>query len=387
MKKSLNNKKILKWLATVFLIWRLGLEVGVWLGGKFLPQKGYLGPSVWANFDGIHYLWIAQNGYGLYQQAFFPLYPWLIRWLAGFIHNYLFSGLAISHLSFFASLYLLYRLLLFDFSEKFVRRVIILLLLFPTSFFFASFYSESLFFFLMIAAFYFARKGKWLVAGIFGALASATRVVGIFLLPALLVEWWEQKKIQNPKARFAGFLRNTKIQNDNLKFRILQVFSIFLTPLGLIFYMRYLAVHWGDPLLFAHVQEHFGAQRTSEKIILLYQVFWRYFKMILTTKADPLYFVVWLELLTALGFLALLIWGYFQKIRLSWLIFGILAYLLPTLSGTFSSLPRYVLVIFPGFVGLGLLTEKYRWGKILYLIFAILLLISTAFFTRGYWLA
>jgi len=378
MKKSLDNKKILKWLATVFLIWRLGLEIAVWFGGKFLPQKGYLGPSVWANFDGIHYLWIAQNGYGLYQQAFFPLYPWLIRWLASFIHNYLFSGLVISHLAFFASLYLLYRLLLFDFSEKFARRVIILLLLFPTSFFFASFYSESLFFFLMIAAFYFARKGKWLVAGIFGALASATRLVGIFLLPALLVEWGEQKKIQNPKS---------KIQNDNLKFRILQVFSIFLTPLGLIFYMRYLAVHWGDPLLFAHVQEHFGAQRTSGKIILLYQVFWRYFKMILTTKPDPLYFVVWLELLTAIGFLALLIWGYFQKIRLSWLLFGILAYILPTLTGTFSSLPRYVLVIFPGFVGLGLLTKKYRWGKILYLIFAILLLISTAFFTRGYWLA
>jgi len=378
MKKSLDNKKILKWLATVFLIWRLGLEVAVWLEGKFLPQKsGYLGPSVLANFDEVHYLWIAQNGYGLYQQAFFPLYPWLIRWLAGFIHNYLFSGLVISHLAFFASLYLLYRLLLFDFSEKFVRRVIILLLLFPTSFFFASFYSESLFFFLMIAAFYFARKGKWLVAGIFGALASATRLVGIFLLPALLVEWKEQKKIQNPKS---------KIQNDNLKFRILQVFSIFLTPLGLIFYMRYLAVNWGDPLLFADVQEHFGAQRVSGKIILLYQVFWRYFKMILTTKPDPLYFVVWLELLTAVGFLALLIWGYFQKIRPSWLIFGILAYLLPTLSGTFSSLPRYVLVIFPGFVGLGLLVEKYRWGKILYLIFAILLLISTAFFTWGYWL-
>jgi len=377
MKKSLNNKKILKWLATVFLIWRLGLEVGVWLGGKFLPQKGYLGPSVWANFDGIHYLWIAQNGYGLYQQAFFPLYPWLIRWLAGFIHNYLFSGLAISHLSFFASLYLLYRLLLFDFSEKFARRVIILLLLFPTSFFFASFYSESLFFVLMIAAFYFARKGKWLVAGIFGALASATRLVGIFLLPALLVEWGEQYKFQ---------ISNLKFQ-INFKSQIPKLLSLFFIPAGLVWYMKYLAVHWGDPLLFAHVQEHFGAQRTSEKIILLYQVFWRYFKMILTTKADPLYFVVWLELLTALGFLALLIWGYFQKIRLSWLIFGILAYLLPTLSGTFSSLPRYVLVIFPGFVGLGLLTEKYRWGKILYLIFAILLLISTAFFTRGYWLA
>ena len=373
MKKSADNKKILKWLTAVFIAWRLGLELAVWLGKKFLPQKlGYLGPSVWANFDGLHYLGIAQNGYGLYQQAFFPLYPWLIRWLAGFIHNYLFSGLAISHLTFFASLYLLYRLLLFDFSEKFARRVIILLLLFPTSFFFVSFYSESLFFFLMIAAFYFARKGKWLVAGIFGALASATRVVGIFLLPALLVEWGEQYKSQNL----------------NVKSQIFNLFSVFLIPLGLGFYMRYLAVHWGDPLLFVHVQEHFGAQRVSGKIILLYQVFWRYFKMILTTKADPLYFVVWLELLTAVGFLALLIWGYFQKIRLSWLIFGILAYILPTLTGTFSSLPRYVLVIFPGFIALSLLAEKYRWLKIFYPIFAIILgVVAVIFFTRGYWVA
>jgi len=373
------DKKILKWLATVFLIWRVGLEITVWFGKKFLPQKlGYLGPSIWANFDGVHYLLIAQNGYGLYQQAFFPLYPWLVRWLTQFTHNYLFSGLLISYLTFFAGLYFFYRLLLLDFSEKFVRRTIILLLLFPTSFFFVSTYSESLFFFLLIATFYFARKGKWLISGIFGALASATRMVGIFLLPALLVEWWEQNKIQNSKF---------KIQNDNLKFKIFQIFSIFLTPLGLIFYMRYLAVHWGDFLLFAHVQEHFGAQRTSGKIILLYQVFWRYFKMILTTKPDPLYFVVWLELLTAAGFLTLLIWGYFQKIRPSWLLFGILAYLLPTLSGTFSSLPRYVLVVFPGFIGLSLLTEKYCWRKFLYLIFAIILIISVVFFTRGYWLA
>jgi len=373
------DKKILKWLATVFLIWRIGLELAVWLGKKFLPQKlGYLGPSVWANFDGVHYLWIAQNGYGLYEQAFFPLYPWLIRWLAKFIHNYLFSGLVISHLTFFAGLYLFYRLLLLDFSEKFACRTIILLLLFPTSFFFASFYSESLFFFLMIAAFYFARKGKWLFCGIFGALASATRVVGIFLLPALLIEFYNQSKPQTS---------NIKHQTSNIKHQASSLLSLFLIPLGLVWYMRYLAVRWGDPLLFAHVQEHFGAQRTSGKIILLYQVFWRYFKMILTTKADPLYFVVWLELLAALGFLALLIWGYFQKIRSSWLFFGVLTFLLPTLTGTFSSLPRYVLVIFPGFISLSLLLEKYRWGKILYLTFVVLLIISIALFTRGYWLA
>jgi hypothetical protein len=381
MKKSGENKKILKWLVAVFLIWRVGLELAARLGKIFLPQKlGYLGPSIWANFDGIHYLWIAQNGYGLYQQAFFPLYPWFVRWLTQFTHNYLFSGLLISYLAFFAGLYLLYRLLLLDYPEKIVRRAILFLFLFPTSFFFVSFYSESLFFFLMIATFYFARKGKWLASGIFGALASATRVVGIFLLPALLVEWGEQNK-------YKFQIPNSKFQ-INFKSQIPKLLSLFLIPMGLIFYMRYLTVHWGDPLLFVRVQEHFGAERIGGKIILLYQVFWRYFKMILTTKPDPLYFVVWLELLTAAGFLALLVWGYFQKIRLSWLVFGILAYLLPTITGTFSSLPRYVLVVFPGFIGLSLLSEKYRWAKIIYPVLAgILLVISTIFFIRGFWVS
>jgi len=386
MKKSLDNKKILKWLATVFLIWRIGLELGVWLGKKFLPQRlGYLGPSIWANFDGVHYLWIAQNGYGLYLQAFFPFYPWLIHWLANFTHNYLFSALLISYLTFFGGLYFLYRLLLLDYSEKAVQKAIIFLLLFPTSFFFVGVYTESLFFFLLVGAFYFARKEKWLWAGIFGALASATRVVGIFLLPALLLEFYSQLKPQTSNIQHPT--SNLKHPTSNIQHQASKLFSLLLIPSGLVFYMRYLAVHWGDPLLFAHVQEHFGAQRTTRKIILLYQVFWRYFKMILTTRWDPLYFVVWLELLTAIGFLALLVWCYFQKIHSSWLIFGILAYLLPTLTGTFSSLPRYVLVIFPGFIGLSLLLEKYRWGKIFYLIFAVLLLISVAFFTRGYWLA
>lgn len=371
MKKFTSNKKIFKWILVVFLIWRVFLELIVWVGKYFLPEKtGYLGPTVWVNFDGIHYLWIAQNGYGLYQQAFFPLYPFLIRWFSSFTHDFVFSGLLISHLAFLAALFFLYKLLILDYSPKFAKKVIIFLLIFPTSFYFASLYTESLFLFLAIASFYFARTKRWFLAGILGGLASAVRVVGIFLFPALLVEWWEQNKI------------------ENLKLKIKNLAFISLVPLGLIYYMRYLALRWGDPLLFLHVQERFGAERTGGKIVLLYQVFWRYLKMILTTKADPLYFVVWLEFLVAAGFLGLLIYGYFQKVRLSWLVFGALSYILPTLTGTFSSLPRYVLVVFPGFIALGIFLEKYRNLKIVYqAVSFILLIISLIFFSRGYWLA
>ncbi len=184
-----NSKKILKWLIIIFVFWRLGLQLIVWLGGKIIPQLvDYLGPLPWANFDGIHYLLIAQNDYGLYQQAFFFLYPFLIRWLSNFTHNYLFSGLLISHLAFFGALFFLYKLLVLDYSPKLVKIAIIFLLVFPTSFFFAAVYTESLFFFLILATFYFARLKKWWLAGVFGGLASATRLVGIFLLPALILE-------------------------------------------------------------------------------------------------------------------------------------------------------------------------------------------------------
>jgi hypothetical protein len=65
-----------------------------------------------------------------------------------------------------------------------------------------------------------------------------------------------------------------------------------------------------------------------------------------------------------------------------------LAYLTPTLTGTFSSLPRYVLVLFPGFILLSLWTEKYRWLKILYPLTAVLFFfICLFFFANGYWLA
>lgn len=374
MKRSTDkdeNKKIFWWITKIFIIWRLFLQLVVWLGEKIIsPRPGYLGSSIWANFDGIHYLGIAQNGYGLYQQAFFPLYPNLIRWLSNFIHNYLLSALLISHLTFLGALFFLYKLISFDYSPRFARSVIVLLLIFPTSFYFASVYTESLFLFLSVGSFYFARIKKWLLAGIFGALGSATRIVGIFLFPALLWEWGEQRKILDFKSK------------------ILNLFFVFLIPLGLIFYMRYLMLNYGDPLLFAHVQEYFGAQRTSGKIILLYQVFWRYFKMVLTTKLDPLYFTVWLELLIGGGFLVLLIYGYFRKVRVSWLIFGILSYVLPTLTGTFSSLPRYVVVIFPAFIVLEALREKYRWLRFFYppLSFGLLIL-SLILFSRGYWIA
>lgn len=376
----LKVKKTIGWILSLFLIWRLGVFVFAFLGLKLVPLRvDFIGTAedlylkkpllwAWANFDGAHYLIIARQGYLQFQQAFFPFYPFFIRFLTRFFNNYLFSGLLISHLSLLLALFLFYQLVKLDFKDKIAKRSLLYLLLFPTAFYFGSVYTESLFLMLVLASFYAARKKHWLLVGVLGGLASATRFVGIFLFPALVVEWWQE-------------------QRGREKVKLTDVWPLFFIFCGLLFYMAYLGKTVGDPLYFIHIQPLFGAERTGGKLILLYQVFWRYLKMILTTKIDVLYFSVWLELITSLLFLVLLIFSYLH-FHLSYFIFMLLAYITPTLTGTFSSVPRYVLVLFPGFILLALWAEKYRWLRVLYPIFAIILsIVAVILFTCGYWVA
>lgn len=109
--------------------------------------------------------------------------------------------------------------------------------------------------------------------------------------------------------------------------------------------------------------------------------------MILTVdKTNPIYFTVWLELVISLYALGLLIWAYIKKVRPSYLIFSFISFIIPTLTGTFSSMPRYVLVLFPIFIVLALIENKYL-RYFIFSIHIILLFICTMLFTRGYWIA
>lgn len=380
-KKSTPKKPAkLPWKLLIFLLFGLRvLTLLAALGGQqllaFKDSFPYaeavlvpFGPPLlwsWANFDGVHYIMLAQKGYvfGL-TQAFFPFYPLLIRWISKILQNELITGLLISHLAFLGASAVFYKLVRLDFSQKVANKTLIVLALFPTAFYFLSLYTESIFLLFILAAFYWWRKGKTIKAGLAGMLAAATRIVGIFLVPALLFEWWQSKKRSKS-----------------------QLVPVLLPVIGLGLYMRFLKNKFGDALMFAHVQEGFGAGRTTGKLVLLYQVFWRYAKMVFTVDVhNPIYFAVWLELLAAGGFLVLLAWAWYKGIRKSYLIFAFLAYLLPTLTGTFSSMPRYVLVLFPAFIVIGQL--KNQWLFRFWLLISIsLLLVSTALFTRGYWIA
>ena len=154
-----------RFITIIFIIWRLNLELLNFLGRFILPEKNsFFGTIPWANFDGVHYLSIAKSGYFQYEQAFFPLYPLLIRFLAPlFGGNFVISGFIISNLSLLFSLFIFWKLIGLDElklnSEK-RKWVLIFFLFFPTAFFFGSLYTESLFLLLILGSFYFLYKKK-----------------------------------------------------------------------------------------------------------------------------------------------------------------------------------------------------------------------------------
>jgi len=335
----------------------------------------------WANFDGVHYLTIAQNGYlgTAFIQAFFPVFPMII----GLFRNigiYLFFPIMLVF-QFLVTWVLSGTLFYFvketlKKSDKQAWWSVISLLVFPTSFFMGALYSEGLFLLIILLSFIFAKQKKWLLAGLLGAVASATRIVGIAILPALLLELWLSRK---NKISFNGLLEF--IKNDWFN-----IIKISVSSLGLLGYMLYLQKTFNDPLYFFHVQSEFGAGR-EEGLILLPQVVWRYIKIFMTSPMDLKMFAYIQEFIFSIAsFGALLL--FWKRIKPSHLLFSLLIMIIPTLTGTFSSMPRYIMVAFPIYLLIGEWFSKKSTLRVFALVLSLLLLIiNTLLFIQGYWVA
>lgn len=383
-------KKLLKTdffkILVIFLIWRVSLVIFLILAINFLPlgfKDRFLGggftnysnaPHIfsWANYDGEHYLSISIFGYKQLEQAFFPVYPGIISQLAKIFSTDYYSlqinsvliGLLISNISFLMALYFLYKLIKLDYSEKVALFSTLSLVVFPVSFYFGSMYNESLYLLLSILSFYLFRKKRLLGSGIFGLIASATRVFGVLIFISLLAETWKKKINYN-------------------------FFWLFLIPLGLILYMFYQWKEFGSPFVFYNLQTIIGEQHQTG-ITLLPQVLFRYIKIIFSIDPQSsIYQTILLEFFTAILYIFLIIYSFFAKMRPSYLIYSTLGFLIPSSQGSFSSSPRYGIVFFPMFICLGLILTKIpTWSRLLILtVFFVLLGIETSLFLRGYWVS
>lgn len=369
----------------LFVVWRVLDFLIIYFAPLVIPYLGFFpykellsdfNSPHWlnslANFDGIHYLLIARQGYSQWEQAFFPLYPLLIKLLTNVPNNQLITGLLISNIAFIIGLIIASRLI----DKKQVFWFIIFLLVFPTSFFFGAVYTEGLFFLLFALTLYFLKKQKYLSTSLAVILSSLTRLVGVFLIIPILFEWISKRK---------------------------RAMTIVAPLVGLGIYCFYLWKTTGDPFFFLTSQPVFGANRSSN-LILLPQVIWRYIKIFVTADKNFQYFISLLEFSTFMMVFVVLIFDLFKIIkkprfwtssprpeagqndRLALNLFSFVNLLLPTLTGTFSSVPRYVLFSLSFFLYLAEL--KNIWVKmIIALIFLILHIVLVGFFSQGYFIS
>lgn len=303
--------------------------------------------------DGLHYLSIAKNGYFTYEQAFFPLYPILIRFFSYIQIESSYIALLISIVCFLVGMVYLQKILFrLEVEKVYLNRILILYLVFPTSFFFFTAYSESLF---MALSYFFIYQlvekkydSKTLIVGILLGLTKVIGVLWIFAKIDSISNFFKFtfKNLSSRKIKFSDSVQKY------MRFEIIIRSIIITSPIiGLGVYMIYLQITSHDFLFFIHSQTAFGANR-STTIILLPQVVYRYLKIFFTSSHDFSYFVASVEMLSLIiAFIGS--WLFYRnfiqkKLVKNYLIkgifwFSILSILLPTLSGTLSSLPRYLL--------------------------------------------
>lgn len=391
----------------IISLWRIGLfAVAAFTGAHFpfTPSFPYSQSLIvsglpqwlwaWGNFDGVHYLTIIERGYfAQFTQVFFPLFPLIVRHVGQAISDkyFILSALAVNFISLLLGLIIFAKLLKFDYKENITKVALISFLLFPTSFYFAAIYTEAIFFLFTVLAFWCARRRKWVLSGICGLLASAIRLTGIFLLPALLWEWQLSKfKVQSSKVKVKAQSSKQEVNIFNISHltsHILRSPILYLVPLGLISYMVYLQIAFGDALYFWHAQSVFGAARLGSGFVTPFQVMWRYMKIL--TSVSPQYYHYWTAVWEFVAFIfavVMLLFAHRQKVRLSYLIFSWLVVLVPTFTGTFSSMPRYISLAFPIYIVVGNIRNSFVRTVIL-LIWSGLLVLFTSNFIRGLWVA
>jgi dolichyl-phosphate-mannose-protein mannosyltransferase len=163
--------------------------------------------DVWARWDSIPYLQIAEHGYGGAKgsPAFYPLYPWTVGGVGRLLDgHYVLAAILVSLAATLVAFLLLHRLGRLKLGRDDATVAVTFLAVFPMSLFLQAIYAESLLLALFLAAFLAAERGRWATAGILAGLACLTRPTGFALLPALAVLAWSAPRRAIAWARVAA---------------------------------------------------------------------------------------------------------------------------------------------------------------------------------------
>ena len=316
--------------------------------------------------DVAHYTTIAAAGYlhapldindpRSKQFAFFPLHPLLLRLLPYVTKDVVLWGAVISNLFFFLALVLLHKLTLaFGYDESVAKRTIFYLAAFPVSYFFSVPLTESLFVLLTVACFYAAKREHWWVAGVIGGLASATRITGILLLPALLLLSWQMYRTLHVR----------------------KILGLLLIPSGLVAYSIHCWRLSGDALAFLHSSAAWG--RKPSVFFLSPLIKWL---MHPVPVADSWNIHLFHAATAFLAFFCI----YVLVRRREWALtlYTSLSLFVALSSQILQSLERYTMGFFPVFIALAIAAKTERSDQSIRTVFVFLLAVMTVMYAAAY---
>jgi hypothetical protein len=339
----------------VFVAVRVGFSVlGLVAVGLIAPREGLPEVAGWPiapvghgwdalvtaaeRQDAAWFLAIATRGYGATDgsAAFFPLYPLAIRavaWLPGI--GPLGAALFVSNTCFAGALVVLHGLTRLEgMSARTARLTVLLLAIFPTAFFFLAPYTEGPFLLASVSAFWFARRDRWALAALAGALAAATRSIGVILVLALAME----------------AVHRSHRDGRSVVPRLAAALAVGLGPL---LYLAWWRVAHGDAFV------PWTAQRNWQREL---QAPW-------TTATDALAAArqlggYWLADVLVVGVVLVAVIAGLRWLRPTYSVYAVASLVLPLVyvwpTRPLLSMPRFVAVIFPAFWVLARAVERRR---------------------------
>ena len=322
--------------------------------GHHLYHGGSQHPNFWINavqkWDAYWFLNVTREGYywfevptkgennqEMFDQAtnitIFPLLPFLMKTLSFGFLDISIIGVLICNLSFALALIYLFKYLKDHMELEIARRTILYFSLFPIAFIYSSIYSESLFILLSVLVFYFVDKKEYLFAGLCAMLLTASRTLGIIIIPALLA-WL-----------FMDYIRYKK-------FSLGILIPIIMAPVGIILFFLWVfhvSGHWNGYFL---AQKAWGKSLGTPWNLLEY-VFsiFRYNGLDFHKIMPDAFFIFPVSLFS--------LWK-FHKVSLPLATFWIAGLILSLSATSMVGFSRYTGVLFPMFIPLAQL-GKNKW--------------------------
>jgi hypothetical protein len=342
----------------------------------------FTGPSWlagWAQWDSGWYRQIATDGYSnvVGQQstvAFFPAYPLVIRAFRVVVDDAYVAGIVVTVLAGATVAALLATWLRARLSPPAAWAALLAFLLFPYAFYlYGAVYADALFVAALLGAFLLLESDRPLLAGLAGAVATASRPVGVVLVIALAVRALERRGALRPIR--AGLVDSQRARWNDA--------AVLVSLLGLAGWCLYLWARFDDPLAFASAQEAWSQGAGPDTWLKL-----QFFRDVADLRSPGAWILFMAHpVLTVAA--ACLLPRVFRRFGAGYGVYTALLVGLSALSTkNFFGMARYLLAAFPLFALMGeLLAERPAVRRLALPASAAGLVVLTAVFGTGYYLS